>query len=229
MAKALVGFSMPKLQFHDNALHPSKAEQIAGSFRTTSDGKKSIRGSLSSLWRSYDEQVEGHPHQFQTIQSALLMLNRRRGLMTAMMVMGATAMLEARRPARAADEKISWGTHSFIKEKYFQPQLSPQEAVARIRQTTEGLRDMRHMLDTMSWRYVMFYIRLKSAYLDSDLKNAMATVPESQRKSYIKTANEVVDYMSELDRYVRSPKVYESYLYYEKTLKSLDELVAMLA
>ncbi|ONK73839.1 uncharacterized protein A4U43_C03F110 [Asparagus officinalis] len=122
-----------------------------------------------------------------------------------------------------------WGTRSFIKEKYFQPQLSPEESVARIRQTTEGLREMRHMLETMSWRYVMFYIRLKSAYLDSDLKNAMSTVPDDQRKSYVKTANDVVDNMSELDRYVRSPKVYESYLYYEKTLKSLDELVAMLA
>jgi hypothetical protein len=33
----------------------------------------------------------------------------------------------------------------------------------------------------------------------------------------------------QMDRYVRSPKVYESYLYYEKTLKSIDELVALLA
>lgn len=33
----------------------------------------------------------------------------------------------------------------------------------------------------------------------------------------------------QLDYYVRTPKVYESYLYYEKTLKSLDDLVALLA
>ena len=33
----------------------------------------------------------------------------------------------------------------------------------------------------------------------------------------------------QLDRYVRSPKVYESYLYYEKTLKSIDNVVAILA
>lgn len=33
----------------------------------------------------------------------------------------------------------------------------------------------------------------------------------------------------QFDYYVRTPKVYESYLYYEKTLKSIDDLVAMLA
>nr|CAD1825189.1 unnamed protein product [Ananas comosus var. bracteatus] len=83
---------------------------------------------------------------------------------------------------------MAWGTRSFIKEKYFQPGLSPEEAAARIRHTAEGLRDMRHMLDTMSWRYVLFYVRLKAAYLDADLKNALATVPEGRRASYIKTA-----------------------------------------
>ncbi|XP_077214083.1 psbQ-like 2 [Tasmannia lanceolata] len=123
----------------------------------------------------------------------------------------------------------SWGTHSFIKERFFQPGLSPEEAVDRIRQTAEGLKAMRHMLDTMSWRYVIFYIRLKSSYLSADLKNAFATLPESRRSSYVKTANELVDNMAELDYYVRTPKVYESYVFYEKTLKSLDDLVALLA
>uniref|UniRef100_A0A1D1Y6J0 Oxygen-evolving enhancer protein 3-2, chloroplastic n=1 Tax=Anthurium amnicola TaxID=1678845 RepID=A0A1D1Y6J0_9ARAE len=131
----------------------------------------------------------------------------------------------ALRPAAAE----SWGTRSYIKERYFQPEITPEESVARIRQTAEGLRSMRHMLDTMSWRYVLFYVRFKMAYLSSDLKNAMATLPENRRNSYVKTANELVDHMTELDRYVRTPKVYESYLYYEKTLRSLDDLVAQLA
>uniref|UniRef100_A0A0F7GYN7 Photosynthetic NDH subcomplex L 2 n=1 Tax=Goodyera fumata TaxID=1390594 RepID=A0A0F7GYN7_9ASPA len=139
-----------------------------------------------------------------------------------------SAMLEARRPPLPSYAE-SWGTRSFMWEKYFSPGLSPEEAVARIRQTTEGMHDMRHMLETLSWHYVMFYIRLKSAYLDSDLKNAMATLPVNRRKAYAMVANEVVDNMTELDRYVRSPKVYESYVYYEKTLKSLDDLVALLA
>ncbi|RZR79372.1 hypothetical protein BHM03_00005088 [Ensete ventricosum] len=162
-------------------------------------------------------------------------------------VLTTSAALGLRRPppAALAQTEQSWGTRSFIKEKYFQPGLTPEEAAARIRQTAEGMRDMRHMLDTMSWRYVMFYVRLKSAYLDADLKNALATVPEPRRQAFVKTANELVDNMAEvatlhshplpspvayqLDRYIRSPKVYESYLYYEKTLKSLDELVALLA
>lgn len=101
--------------------------------------------------------------------------------------------------------------------------------MARIRQTAEGLHSIRHMLETMSWRYVIFYIRLKSAYLSQDLKNAMTTLPESRRRSYANKANELVDNMAEFDYYVRTPKVYESYLYYEKTLKSIDDLVAMLA
>lgn len=37
------------------------------------------------------------------------------------------------------------------------------------------------------------------------------------------------DDVFQLDYYVRTPKVYESYLYYEKTLKSIDDLVALLA
>ncbi|KAJ0816570.1 putative oxygen-evolving enhancer protein [Helianthus annuus] len=123
----------------------------------------------------------------------------------------------------------NWGTRSFIKERFFEPGLSPEDAVARIRQTREGLHSIRNMLETMSWRYVLFYIRLKAAYLSQDLKNAMSMVPESKKSSYVKTANELVDNMSEFDYYVRTPKVYESYLYYEKTLKSLDDLVAVLA
>ncbi|MCL7034254.1 hypothetical protein MKW94_012371 [Papaver nudicaule] len=123
----------------------------------------------------------------------------------------------------------AWGTRSFIKERFFEPGLSPEDAVARIRQTAEGLHGMREMLDTMSWRYVIFYIRLKQAYLSQDLKNAMTTLPASSRKAYVSKANELVDNMAEFDTYVRTPKVYESYLYYEKTMKSLDDLVELLA
>ncbi|KAI3730753.1 hypothetical protein L1987_61929 [Smallanthus sonchifolius] len=108
----------------------------------------------------------------------------------------------------------NWGTRSFIKERFFEPGLSPEDAVARIRQTREGLHSIRNMLGDN----VM-----------EDLKNAMSMVPESKKSSYVKTANELVDNMSEFDHYVRTPKVYESYLYYEKTLKSIDDLVAVLA
>ena len=58
------------------------------------------------------------------------------------------------------------------------------------------------MLDTMSWRYVLFYVRFKMAYLSSDLKNAMASLPESRRKKYVVAANEVVDNMTEV-RWIR--------------------------
>ncbi|PIN24065.1 hypothetical protein CDL12_03186 [Handroanthus impetiginosus] len=123
----------------------------------------------------------------------------------------------------------NWGTRSFLRERFFEPGLSPEDAVARIRQTADGLHDLRGMLETMSWRYVIFYIRLKQAYLSQDMKTAMVMVPESRRKSYVQTANELVDNMAEFDFYVRTPKVYESYVYYEKTLKSIDDLVALLA
>ncbi|XVE53202.1 hypothetical protein DITRI_Ditri02bG0185000 [Diplodiscus trichospermus] len=122
----------------------------------------------------------------------------------------------------------NWGTRSFLREKFFEPGLSPEDAAARIKQTAEGLHSMRDMLENMSWRYVMFYIRLKQAYLSQDLKNAMSTLPQGRKEVYVKTANELVDNMAEFDYYVRTPKVYESYLYYEKTLKSIDDLVAIL-
>lgn len=70
--------------------------------------------------------------------------------------------------------------------------------MARIRQTREGLHSIRYMLETMSWRYVLFYIRLKTAYLSQDLKNAMSLVPETKKSSYVKAANELVDNMSEV-------------------------------
>ncbi|KAF7828036.1 photosynthetic NDH subunit of lumenal location 2, chloroplastic [Senna tora] len=128
-----------------------------------------------------------------------------------------------------AAQAQSWGTRSFLREHFFEAGLSPEESAERIKQTAEGLHSMREMLENMSWRYVIFYIRLKQAYLDRDLKTAMATLPDYMRKDYVKVANELVDNMAELDRYVRSPKVYESYLYYERTLKSIDDIVAMLA
>ncbi|GLU09438.1 hypothetical protein SLE2022_263000 [Rubroshorea leprosula] len=141
-------------------------------------------------------------------------------LTTSLAVLG----LQSTPPALAEN----WGTRSFIWERFFEPGLSPEDAVARIRQTAEGLHSMRDMLDNMSWRYVLFYIRLKSAYLSQDLKNAMSTLPQGRVQEYVKTANELVDNMAEFDSYVRTPKIYESYLYYEKTLKSLDDLVALL-
>ncbi|CDY39337.1 BnaC05g10420D [Brassica napus] len=105
-------------------------------------------------------------------------------------------------PTSSALAQEKWGTRSFIKKKYFQPGLSPEDAAARIKQTAEGLRDMREMLDHMSW---------------------------GRRNDYVQAANQFVEYMSELDFYVRTPKVYESYLYYEKTLKSIDDVVELLA
>ncbi|XP_074328708.1 photosynthetic NDH subunit of lumenal location 2, chloroplastic [Apium graveolens] len=123
----------------------------------------------------------------------------------------------------------NWGTRSFLRERFFEPGLSPEDAVARIRQTAQGLHSIRNMLETLSWRYVLFYIRLKAAYLSQDMTNAMTLVPQNQKSSYVKTANELVDNLSEFDKHVRTPRIYESYLYYEKTLKSIDELVALLA
>ncbi|CAK7326111.1 unnamed protein product [Dovyalis caffra] len=129
-------------------------------------------------------------------------------------------------PPPALAEK--WGTRSLIWEHFFQPDLSPEDAVARIRQTAEGLHSIRDMLESMAWKYVMFYIRQKQAYLSKDLKNAFSTLPPSRQEDYVKKANELVDNMDEFDSYVRTPRVYESYLYYEKTLKSIDDIVVIL-
>ncbi|OIT18627.1 PREDICTED: photosynthetic NDH subunit of lumenal location 2, chloroplastic-like isoform X1 [Nicotiana attenuata] len=123
----------------------------------------------------------------------------------------------------------NWGVRSFLREHFFEPGLSPEDAVARIRQTADGLHSIKEMLETMSWRYVLFYIRLKSAYLKQDMKNALSRVPESRKEAFVKTANELTDNMAEFDYYIRTPKVYESRVFYEKTLKSIDELVALLA
>ncbi|KAM7464498.1 hypothetical protein LguiA_032619 [Lonicera macranthoides] len=123
----------------------------------------------------------------------------------------------------------NWGTRSFLKERFFEPGLSTEDAAARIRQTAEGLHSIRDMLETRSWRYVIFYIRLKQSYLSQDMKNAITLVPQNLRNSYVQVANELVDNMAEFDYYVRTPKIYESYLYYEKTLKSIDQLVTFLA
>uniref|UniRef100_A0A7N0TRD0 Photosynthetic NDH subcomplex L 2 n=1 Tax=Kalanchoe fedtschenkoi TaxID=63787 RepID=A0A7N0TRD0_KALFE len=150
--------------------------------------------------------------------------NRRSLLSTALVASAAVSLSNC--PISLAEK---WGVRSFLREKYFDPGLSPEDAAARIRQTAEGLRSLRHMLETMSWRYVIFYIRVKSSYLDKDLKTVMALLPEGRRKAYVITANQLVENMSQLDNYVRTPKVYESYLYYEKALKSIDEVVAFLA
>ncbi|XP_075484693.1 photosynthetic NDH subunit of lumenal location 2, chloroplastic [Primulina tabacum] len=166
----------------------------------------------------------GHHPPTQSVQATLSEHENRRKIITTILTTSFALGLHATPLAQAQD----WGTRSFLLEKFFQPGLSPEDSVARIRQTAEGLHELRGMLETMSWRYVMFYIRLKQSYLSQDMRTALTTLPENRRKSYVKIANELVDNMSEFDSYVRSPKVYESYLYYEKTLKSIDDLVAML-
>lgn len=112
-----------------------------------------------------------------------------------------TSALSAR-PAYAANEMttgdLKWGTRSFFMEKYFSPGLTPEEAAARIRHTAEGMRTLREMLERMAWKYALFYVRQKSSFLDTDLKNAMAVVPEGRRKDYVKAANQLVDDMTEV-------------------------------
>ncbi|KAJ1279688.1 hypothetical protein BS78_04G173800 [Paspalum vaginatum] len=170
----------------------------------------------------------------------------RRLAVAASTALAATVALSARRPAApspamAAEAAAAvpaptpagpvprWGTRSYVRERFFEPELSADEAAARIRQTAEGMRTLRPMLETMSWKYVLFYVRLKSKYLDLDLTTAMAGVPAGRRADYVRVANELVDNMTEFDRWVRAPKVYESYLFYEKTLKSLDDVAEFFA
>ncbi|PAN06678.1 hypothetical protein GQ55_1G275300 [Panicum hallii var. hallii] len=168
----------------------------------------------------------------------------RRLAVAASTALAATAALAARRPAApppamAAEAAFvpaptppgavpRWGTKSYVRERFFEPELTAEEAAARIRQTAEGMRTLRPMLETMSWKYVLFYVRLKSKYLDIDLTTAMAGVPAARRADYVRVANELVDNMTEFDRFVRTPKVYESYLFYEKALKSLDDVAEFL-
>ncbi|KAG8071189.1 hypothetical protein GUJ93_ZPchr0006g42096 [Zizania palustris] len=166
----------------------------------------------------------------------------RRLAVVASTALAATAALSARRPAAPPPAMAAeaaavptgpgtvprWGTRSYFRERFFEPGLTAEEAAARIRQTAEGMRTLRPMLETMSWKYVLFYVRLKSKYLDLDLTTAMAGVPEASRSDYVRVANKLVDNMTEFDRFVRTPKVYESYLFYEKTLQSLDDVVVFL-
>lgn len=156
----------------------------------------------------------------------------RRAVLTSAGILLAMTSAFSGKNAYAANEMttgdLAWGTRSWFREKYFQPGLTSEEAAARIKHTAEAMRTLREMLERMAWRYALFYVRSKSAYLELDLKNAMKIVPEEKRKEYVRAANQLVDDMTELDRFIRSPKVYESYLYYERTLKSLDNVVTFL-
>jgi photosystem II oxygen-evolving enhancer protein 3 len=141
----------------------------------------------------------------------------RRLAVAASTAMVATAALSARRPAApppalAAEAAVvptpaplgtvpRWGTRSYVRERFFEPGLTAEEAAARIRQTAEGMRTLRPMLETMSWKYVLFYVRLKSKYLDLDLTTAMAGVPELRRPDYVRVANELVDNMTEVQHF----------------------------
>lgn len=145
----------------------------------------------------------------------------RRLAVAASAALAATAALSARRPAppppaMAAEAAAvpappppttpggtvpRWGTRSYVRERYFEPELTAEEAAARIRQTAEGMRTLRPMLETMSWKYVLFYVRLKSKYLGLDLTTAMAGVPVGRRADYVRVANELVDNMTEVCLY----------------------------
>ena len=144
----------------------------------------------------------------------------RRLAVAASTALAATAALSARRPAppppaMAAEAAAvptttpggtvpRWGTRSYVRERYFEPELTAEEAAARIRQTAEGMRTLRPMLETMSWKYVLFYVRLKSKYLGLDLTTAMAGVPVGRRADYVRVANELVDNMTEVRGFNRT-------------------------
>ncbi|KAF3795625.1 Photosynthetic NDH subunit of lumenal location 2 [Nymphaea thermarum] len=157
-------------------------------------GKGASMPSMADLiCRSRTTNRETSPKKSSVIKSCWEGSISRRAIMTTMPIMGTCL---AGRQALAEE----WGTHSLILERFFLPDLSPENSAARIRQTAQGMHGLRHMLDTMSWRYVIFYIRQKASYLSSDLKNALATLPENRRQTYIRTANELVDNMSEVGK-----------------------------
>ena len=140
-----------------------------------------------------------HAHKTLTIQSSTFNdknSNRRKFL--ASTLLGGIGVNVANSPLKAQAEELKWGTRSFIWERFFEPGLSPEEAVARIKNTAEGLHSLRHMLESMSWRYVIFYIRLKQAYLKQDMKSALAMVPIGRQDDYVNVANELVDNMAEV-------------------------------
>lgn len=139
----------------------------------------------------------------------------RRLAVAASTALAATAALAARRPAAPPPAMAAeaaavpvvptppgtvprWGTRSYVRERFFEKALSTDEAAARIRQTAEGMRTLRPMLETMSWKYVLFYVRLKAKYLDLDLTTAMDGVPGARRPDYVRVANELVDNMTEV-------------------------------
>ncbi|XP_050235758.1 photosynthetic NDH subunit of lumenal location 2, chloroplastic [Mercurialis annua] len=163
-------------------------------------------------------------HSIPTLKASQESNASRRKIMVTTLVL--TSLPQLHSPPALAQ---NWGVRSFMFERFFEPDLSPEDSVARIKQTAEGLHSIRDMIETMSWRYVIFYIRLKQSYLSKDLKIAMATLPKPLLNDYVDLANVLVDNMAQLDEYIRTPKVYESYLYYEKTLKAIDDVVAFLA
>ncbi|KAK4779926.1 hypothetical protein SAY87_016032 [Trapa incisa] len=63
----------------------------------------------------------------------------------------ATTSLAAGLQGQAAPEALaeSWETRSFLLEWFFQPRLTPVDAVARIRKTAEGLHSLWDMLDSI--------------------------------------------------------------------------------
>lgn len=102
-------------------------------------------------------------------------------------------------PKKAQAEEFKWGNRSFLWEHFFKPGLSPEDAVARIRNTAQGLHGLRHMLDTMAWRYVLFDVRLKQAYLKQDMQATLAVVPDRLKKDYVNAVNELVDNTAEAE------------------------------
>lgn len=89
----------------------------------------------------------------------------RRLAVAASTAMVATAALSARRPAAPPPAMAAeaaavrapappgtvprWGTRSYVRERFFEPGLTTEEAAARIRQTAEGMRTLRPMLETV--------------------------------------------------------------------------------
>ncbi|XP_022733045.1 photosynthetic NDH subunit of lumenal location 2, chloroplastic-like [Durio zibethinus] len=89
---------------------------------------------------------------FPSQQSNVIISNQRK-LVTTFLV---TSLASSTRVARHRSSSRELGG-----EQFFEPGLSPDDAAARIKQTAEGFHSIRDMLENMSWRYVMFYIRLK--------------------------------------------------------------------
>lgn len=113
-----------------------------------------------------------------------------------------------------------------LKERFYIQALSPQDAVARAKDSAQDIVNVKSLIDKKAWPYVQNDLRLKASCLRYDLNTIIASKSKAEKKALKSLVSKLFDEINNLDYAARSKSSSNAAKYYATTVSSLKDVLA---